>query len=58
MFNIKNNKTQTQPVSALRHMDISAVVFKPEVRTNIYLRTPAYRKRKSIKIAGTNSECY
>lgn len=58
-----NNKqnvgnTQLQAMSALKHMDIAAVIFKPVPRVNIYLRTPTYRKRKSIKIIGTNSECY
>jgi hypothetical protein len=56
MFNI--TKPAKDPVSVLKHMDISAVVIKPSVRENIYLRSPAYRKRKSIKITGTNSECY
>ena len=51
-------KPTKDPVSVLKHKDISAVIFKPEARDNIYLRTPAYRKRKSIKITGTNSECY
>jgi hypothetical protein len=51
--------TKPDPVSVLKHMDISACVFKPEPQTNIYLRTPAYRKRKSISLKGmTNSECY
>ena len=51
--------TKADPVSLLKHLDVSAVVFKPAVRTNIYLRTPAYRKRKSISLKGmTNSECY
>jgi len=51
--------TKADPVSALRHLDVSAVVFKPEARTNIYLRPPAYRRRKSISLKGmTNSECY
>lgn len=50
--------TQLQPLSALKHLDISAVIFKPAPRVNIYLRTPTYRKRKSIKIIGTNAECY
>lgn len=54
----KNKPAINNANSVLKHKDISAVVFMPEVRTNIYLRTPAYRKRKSIKIVGTNSECY
>jgi len=46
------------PVSLLKHKDVSVVIFKPVERENIYLRSPTYRKRKSIKIIGTNSECY
>jgi hypothetical protein len=49
---------KADPVSLIKHLDVSSVVFKPEARNNTYVRTPAYRKRKSIKIVGTNSECY
>lgn len=47
------------PISLLKHKDVSSVIFKPVERENIYLRSPTYRKRKSISLKGmTDSECY
>jgi hypothetical protein len=57
--NQTKGNTQLQSLSALKHLDISAVIFKPAPKVNIYLRTPTYRKRKSISLKGmTDSECY
>jgi NAD+--asparagine ADP-ribosyltransferase len=59
MNNLRLASTKPDPVSLLKHKDLSEVIFKPKVRENIYLRTPSYRKRKSISLVGkTNSECY
>lgn len=58
MNTLRLTATKPEPASLLKHKDLSEVIFKPVARQNIYLRTPSYRKRKSIKITGTNSECY
>ena len=42
----------------INSIDMSSIVFKPTIKDNPYLRTPTYRKRVSIPIKGTNSECY
>jgi hypothetical protein len=57
------NKTNTNKWTApqrkgIQSVDVSAVVYKPTIKMNPYLRTPSYRNRKSIPIIGTNAECY
>jgi hypothetical protein len=58
---MQNNKKSiwAAPIPAgIRSVDVSAVVYKMMIKESAYMRTPTYRKRKSIKIIGTNSECY
>lgn len=58
------NKTNSANIWAapqrkdIKSVDVSAVVFKQVTAVNPYLRTPTYRKQRSIRIVGTNSECY
>jgi hypothetical protein len=57
------NKTNTNKWTApqrkgIKSVDVSAVVFKPTIKMNPYLRTPTYRKQKSVSMIGTNSEVY
>ena len=42
----------------IRSIDISAILFKPSTKSNPYLRTPTYRRKQSVPMTGTNSECY
>lgn len=42
----------------IKSVDVSAVVFTQVTAVNPYLRTPTYRKQRSIPMVGTNSECY
>lgn len=48
------------PIPAgIRSVDVSAVVYKMMTKESAYVRTPTYRKRKSISLKGmTDSECY
>ena len=57
------NKTNTNKWTApqrkgIQSVDVSTVVFKPTIKMNPYLRTPTYRKQKSVSLLGTNSEVY
>ena len=55
----KNNDTWAAPQrKGIKSVDVSAVVFKPSIKSNPYLRTPTYRKQKSVSMIGTNSEVY
>jgi len=42
----------------IKSVDVSAVIYKQVTALNPYLRTPTYRKQRSIRMVGTNSECY
>lgn len=54
-----NKKDWAAPQNkGINSIDMSSIVFKPTIKDNPYLRTPTYRKRVSIPIKGTNSECY
>jgi hypothetical protein len=59
---MQNNKKSiwAAPIPAgIRSVDVSAVVYKMMVKESAYMRTPTYRKRKSISLKGmTDSECY
>lgn len=55
----KNNDNWTAPQrKGIKSVDVSAVVYKPTFKNNPYLRTPTYRKQKSVSMIGTNSEVY
>lgn len=55
----KNNDNWTAPQrKGIKSVDVSAVVYKPTFKNNPYLRTPTYRKKKSVSMIGTNSEVY
>ena len=55
----KNNDNWTAPQrKQIKSVDMSAVVYKPSIKMNPYLRTPTYRKQKSVSMQGTNSEVY
>ena len=55
----KNNDSWAAPQrKGIKSVDVSAVVFKPSIKMNPYLRTPTYRKQKSVSMIGTNSEVY
>ena len=58
MTNIKNQDWIAPQRKEIKSVDVSAVVFKPALKSNPYLRTPTYRKQKSVSMLGTNSECY
>lgn len=54
-----NKQAWTAPQrKGIKSVDISNVVFKPKPKANPYLRTPTYRKQKSVSMLGTNSEIY
>jgi len=55
--NTKTNWTAPQR-KGIKSIDMSNVVYKPTFKSNPYLRTPTYRKRKSIPMIGTNAEVY
>jgi hypothetical protein len=57
MKNKKQNWSAPQN-KIIKSIDISAVLFKPAPKANPYLRTPTYRKQKSVSLLGTNSEVY
>jgi hypothetical protein len=42
----------------VRSIDPTTFIVKPVVKENRYMRSNKWRKRKSIPITGTNSECY
>jgi hypothetical protein len=55
----KNNDNWAAPQrKGIKSVDMSAVVYKPTFKSNPYLRTPTYRKQKSVTMIGTNSEVY
>ena len=55
----KNNDSWAAPQrKQIKSVDVSAVVYKPAMKMNPYLRTPTYRKQKSVSMLGTNSEVY
>lgn len=54
----KNNKWSAPQSKEIRSIDISAILFKPSTKSNPYLRTPTYRRKRSVPMTGTNSECY
>ena len=55
----KNTNSWTAPQrKGIQSVDVSAVVFKPKMKMNPYLRTPTYRKQKSVSMLGTNREVY
>ena len=58
MTNIKNQDWIAPQRKEIKSVDVSTVVFKPALKANPYLRTPTYRKQKSVSMLGTNSECY
>jgi len=57
MKNKKQNWSAPQS-KEIRSIDISAILFKPAPKSNPYLRTPTYRRKRSVPMTGTNSECY
>jgi hypothetical protein len=54
----KQNSWTAPQRKGIRSVDVSAVVYKPTMKSNPYLRTPTYRKQKSVSMLGTNSEVY
>ena len=58
MTKTNTNKWTAPQRKGIQSVDVSAVVYKPTIKMNPYLRTPSYRNRKSIPIIGTNAECY
>lgn len=54
----QNNSWAAPQRKGIRSVDVSAVVYKPTMKSNPYLRTPTYRKQKSVSMIGTNSEIY
>jgi len=54
----QNNSWAAPQRKGIRSVDVSAVVYKPTMKSNPYLRTPTYRKQKSVSMIGTNSEVY
>jgi len=53
-----NNNWEAPQQKQIKSVDISAVVLKPVFKENPYIRTPTYRKTRSISLKGTNSEVY
>ena len=58
MTNTKKQNWTAPQRKGIRSVDVSAVVYKPSMKSNPYLRTPTYRKQKSVSMIGTNSEIY
>lgn len=58
MTKTNTNKWTAPQRKGIQSVDVSAVVFKPTIKMNPYLRTPTYRKQKSVSMIGTNSEVY
>lgn len=58
MQNKSNDDWSAPQRKDIKSVDVSAVVFKPVFKMNPYLRTPSYRKQKSVRMRGTNSEIY
>jgi hypothetical protein len=55
----KNNDNWAAPQrKEIKSVDVSTVVYKPSIKMNPYLRTPTYRRQKSVSMLGTNSEVY
>jgi len=55
---MQKNNWEAPQRKQIKSVDISAVVFRPVLKENPYLRTPTYRRAKSISLKGTNSEVY
>ena len=55
--NTKTNWTAPQR-KGIKSIDMSNVVYKPTFKSNPYLRTPTYRKQKSVSLRGTDAEVY
>jgi len=58
MTKTNTNKWTAPQRKGIQSVDVSAVVFKPTIKMNPYLRTPTYRKQKSVSLRGTDSEVY
>ena len=58
MTKTNTNKWTAPQRKGIQSVDVSAVVFKPTIKMNPYLRTPTYRKQKSVSLRGTDSEIY
>lgn len=58
MTKTNTNKWIAPQRKGIKSIDMSNVVYKPTFKSNPYLRTPTYRKQKSVSMIGTNSEVY
>lgn len=57
MHNTYHNWSAPQ-AKIVKSIDPQSFIVKPVVREDKYIRSGRWRKRKSIPIKGTDSECY